>query len=179
MLKLSSFAQKILEEVEKREAELENLVRRSAILEDQRWFYPLLAGHFEKAIQKASDPKIKDIIEEIRSNVDEGLDPIDDFTWVISVHHKKLRKRNLRKNMGFLDFIKSMKKLASDIKKKGLRVKFNTTYTPNGFSLSGFMVSETDMDDKGVFDVNVKGNAYSKSEVEDLLEVIFQRVSFN
>ena len=179
MLKLSSFAQKILEEVEKREAELENLVRRSAILEDQRWFYPLLAGHFEEAIQKASDPKVKDIIEEIRSNVDEGLDPIDDFTWVISVHHKKLRKRNLRKNMGFLDFIKSMKKLASDIKKKGLRVKFNTTYTPNGFSLSGFMVSETDMDDKGVFDVNVKGNAYSKSEVEDLLEVIFQRVSFN
>jgi len=179
MLKLSSFAQKILEEVEKREAELENLVRRSAILEDQRWFYPLLAGHFEEAIQKASDPKVKDIIEEIRSNVDEGLDPIDDFTWFISVHHKKLRKRNLRKNMGFLDFIKSMKKLASDIKKKGLRVKFNTTYTPNGFSLSGFMVSETDMDDKGVFDVNVKGNAYSKSEVEDLLEVIFQRVSFN
>lgn len=179
MLKLSSFGQKVLEEFEKREAELETLVRRSAILEDQRWYYPLLAGHFEEAIQKASDPKIKDIIEEIKASVDVGLDPIDDFTWVISVHHKKLRKRNLRKNMGFFDFIKSMKKLSSDIKKKGLRVKFNTTYTPNGFSLSGFIVSETDMDDKGVFDVNVKGSSYSEKDVEELLEVIFQRVSFS
>lgn len=178
MLKISSLSEKIIEEIEKREEELERLVRSSAVLEDQRWFYPLLAGHFEEAIQKASDPKIIKILEEIKEKIDAPLGPIDDFTWVISIHHSNLRKRNLRKNMGFLDFIKSMKSLAATIKKKNLWVKFNTTYTPSGFSLSGFIVSSEDIENKGVFDVNVKGRAYSKSEVEDLLEVIFQRVTF-
>jgi len=178
MFKISSLSEKIVEELERREAELERLVRSSAVLEDQRWFYPLLAGHFEEAIGNSSDPKIIKIIEEIRSVVDSGLEPLDDFTWVISVQHKKLRKRNLRKQMGLLEFIKSMKSLVSQINKKSLRVQFNTLFTPSGFSLSGFIFSE-DMKDKGVFDVNVKASSYSKKEVGELIEIIFERVTFS